>query len=500
MKRLLTLCLIGLVLTTMVNSCKPGTVTQNSPPPGAIVVWPNVHIIDSTQWMLTNAYGQPGNGDYSYGFTTHTPYIDVHVGDIIVGVTNGGYIRKVLATSLANDRLNLFTQPATMADIFKSGTFTLQIPIIDSANPSSQSIFRSYSNVNLSNVPGFDLDLVYSQFNIQPTIDLTFTFDSAVGLTNFQMSTSNVNSKDSLSIFAFNTETRGWSNGVNLANFAVKSTQWIQAWGNISVPIVMKFNMSLNAGASGSLAQNSDSLQVKAYWGSNCTYTAGLQYTGGQWHPLHSGVAYNTLEFDTNPHRAISNIFVNATDQITSSFYTVAGPQITIGFNGTIGQAIRNPFNYNQGTTIWSSITDAQIGIPNFGRNMPQFNQSWTFDSVFFETPYTFVYVSGDSQTGNIIQTLPNPLVVKIFDSNGNPAPNTLVTFSIVGTTAQGMGFLDGTNTILFVLTDHNGLAQATWTLGPHQGTQQVTATVVNGAPIPEPISGAPHTFTAIGQ
>ena len=88
--------------------------------------------------------------------------------------------------------------------------------------------------------------------------------------------------------------------------------------------------------------------------------------------------------------------------------------------------------------------------------------------------PTTLVRVGGDSQSTNVGQTLPNPLVVRVADGNGSGMPGVRVAWSVT----SGGGSLSAVT----ATTDAVGAAAVTWTLGPTVGTQEVSASVA-GAP-----------------
>ncbi len=90
--------------------------------------------------------------------------------------------------------------------------------------------------------------------------------------------------------------------------------------------------------------------------------------------------------------------------------------------------------------------------------------------------------VSGDGQSADVGETLPQDLVVRASDFDGNAVGNVELRFSIV----QGGGSLSATT----VTTDAQGTASSTWTMGPQEGAQQVTAWAVTN-------SGAEATFSA---
>jgi hypothetical protein len=77
---------------------------------------------------------------------------------------------------------------------------------------------------------------------------------------------------------------------------------------------------------------------------------------------------------------------------------------------------------------------------------------------------------SGNAQTGNINQPLPQPIIAAVADAFGNPVPGATVTFAVTG----GGGTITPTSAI----ADEGGHARATWTLGPNAGAQTATANI----------------------
>jgi hypothetical protein len=72
--------------------------------------------------------------------------------------------------------------------------------------------------------------------------------------------------------------------------------------------------------------------------------------------------------------------------------------------------------------------------------------------------PVRLLIVSGDVQTAPPGAELPQPIVVKVVDGNGDPVPNQIVNFRVV----QGGGSVFAGA----ALTNAQGLAQEHWTLG----------------------------------
>ena len=90
--------------------------------------------------------------------------------------------------------------------------------------------------------------------------------------------------------------------------------------------------------------------------------------------------------------------------------------------------------------------------------------------------------VSGNNQNGSLSTMLAQPVVVRVNATDNLPMAGVTVTF------AAGSGGSVGAPT---VVTNVNGLAQTTWTLGNALGAQTLTATAAG-------VTGAPVTFNAL--
>lgn len=88
----------------------------------------------------------------------------------------------------------------------------------------------------------------------------------------------------------------------------------------------------------------------------------------------------------------------------------------------------------------------------------------------------------GDGQDGNADEPLASPLQVRILDAEGLPVAGVVVTWDVIA----GGGTVTPTS-----VTDQDGIAEATFTLGPANGEHKATATVPG-------LTGSPATFTAI--
>lgn len=118
--------------------------------------------------------------------------------------------------------------------------------------------------------------------------------------------------------------------------------------------------------------------------------------------------------------------------------------------------------------------------------------------------PAALAAFSGDGQPGTVGEVLPNPVVVRVTDADGDPLEGVEVVF----TADQGSGAPDPSTT----RTDADGLARTGWKLGERSGGQALAATVTGLSPVrltAEARAGAPArvriapdsgTLTAVGM
>jgi Domain of unknown function (DUF4082)/Bacterial Ig-like domain (group 1) len=121
-----------------------------------------------------------------------------------------------------------------------------------------------------------------------------------------------------------------------------------------------------------------------------------------------------------------------------------------------------------------SSVADGNNGVFNvtpgaFPTNSFR-NSNYYRDINFFAVAVsTITKVSGDNQTGAAGTTLPNPLVVQVKNSAGNPQSGVTVNFAVT----SGGGSVSPASAV----TNASGQASTTLTLGASSGTNAVSAT-----------------------
>lgn len=165
------------------------------------------------------------------------------------------------------------------------------------------------------------------------------------------------------------------------------------------------------------------------------------------------------------------------------SIENVSNPAITLTKTGT-------------GTNIQLSAKSTTLTTPTpftfdvvYRNNGLQITNRRTFSAVYDDGVYAdkIEIVSGNNQVAGLGQQAPQPLVVKITDTNGKPVSNYKVEWQVT----TGGGELSESEST----TNASGLAQVTWTSGSYVAQQTVTASAkrTDGTLL----KGAPVTFTA---
>ncbi len=105
-------------------NCKKGSSNVDitpTPPVTDTVLNKNVHVIDSTKLILNPDSTLLNQGHFEYTVVGSFPTINVN--DIIVGSTNGGYIRRVSSIDNQQNKISFETTQGTMEDVFQNTGF-----------------------------------------------------------------------------------------------------------------------------------------------------------------------------------------------------------------------------------------------------------------------------------------------------------------------------------------------------------------------------------------
>jgi len=162
-----------------------------------------------------------------------------------------------------------------------------------------------------------------------------------------------------------------------------------------------------------------------------------------------------------------SALVVKATDQ-----YGNPVPDVTAEFEVTSGGGILS-------TTSATTAADGRVQVtwklgPMAGNNVVRVTSETLTAIAFTATalaPASLTAFSGNSQSAAAGAALPDPLVVRVLDQNGNPLAGVTVSFAI----AAGGGGTLSANT---ATAGANGEAQVTLTVGTTAGTVTVNASI----------------------
>ena len=153
----------------------------------------------------------------------------------------------------------------------------------------------------------------------------------------------------------------------------------------------------------------------------------------------------------------------------TAAFSATITDQFGAGFAGTATWATSDP-----GVFLASAsgvVTAAGNGSGTLTASFEALGA--TAQVVVEQVPAAIAVASGGGQEGMPGDALGEPVVVRVEDGGGSPVAGATVTFSA----AEGHGSADPAAAV----TDVDGLATTTWTLGDAPGAQSLTASVVGG-------------------
>jgi hypothetical protein len=182
---------------------------------------------------------------------------------------------------------------------------------------------------------------------------------------------------------------------------------------------------------------------------------------------------------------------IGRTDTLPCSDIFPAPPPKDFDYRGAVSKAIRP--RCDAPTTDCVVLADvklpadakATVTVDMFSHRTTLFSNAMLFDLLMCLAQQmavccqlkTLKKVSGDAQTGAPGQRLEKPVVVKVVDGNSAAVAKEPVTFTV---TAGGGQVAEAQP----VISDANGLAQATWKLGPTRGLNTLEASISSGSTV----------------
>ncbi len=154
-------------------------------------------------------------------------------------------------------------------------------------------------------------------------------------------------------------------------------------------------------------------------------------------------------------------------------------PGVAVSFaasgGGSVSTTSATTAANGQASTVWTlgtRTTDAQSVVASLAGAA---GTTATFTATpLAGPPVSAAKFSGDNQQWSVTKPLPDPIAVRVIDRFNNGVPGATVSFVVTA----GGGSVSATD----VVSDANGEARVTWTLGPQEGGQSVRAQLATPA------------------
>jgi hypothetical protein len=476
-----------------------GDSSSNTDDPGGQS--PRVTVVDSTNLSLQSDADELAQGRYRFAILGNAPALDT--GTVIVGAQNGGFLRIVRQVTNSGGMLDIQTDPASLTDAVRDGELHFSGSTIPSANVAGVpkgvrwgaptlvdgipgvTIVNgviSLKDVVLSGSPASGLSIRNGSITFAPTAKL----DVSIGLssiTRFEASIGGSITLDADLVLGLQGALSATPDPIIIAG---TQQPFLSSIGPLLVygRLVTTFSLVPSLEAQGQAT-------VQTGLTATGTLNLGAKYENGSWQSLSGpSTSLNVKPLTaTIGGRVVARFGVKVESRLL--LYETVGPYLWVEpyvEADAVVDLLQNSWN----TSCVSAITaGVGISVKIFSHVLADFNASNDFlrstwpicaRSGTLVVPGTITAVSGNNQTAGAGSRLPNPLVVQVVSSAGQPVPGAAVTFA----TPDG-----GSVQPVVAFTDLTGLAQSNWTLSSAPGSQRATASVAGYV-------GSPVTFTAL--
>jgi len=444
-----------LIVVVALHSCKKYKVDNDIHLPGVDYQLSGKLICIDPTAELTSTEAELEEGIYKFTYSSiDVPYIQP--GKIIVGEQGNGFLRKVTELINRSDtEIAVQTTQASMTDAFISGSELLDL------NFSKQS--TEFNNDTLLQKPGYKLIATAGILDYTPDIDIEYRIvDSALnqvvvnmdGNLNVALQTKLVSgnlSKIDEESFLINEET--FNETINIAI------------GEKQVPIVVSTEVKIIAYLSSENGTSNDTTAINWDW----SLDQNLSYT------------FSDDVWSASPTKSVNG---GASVTQRSSF---ANSRYQVKFKPEIKVQIYNvdAFNFSQELDLdydfsidnqdnWCNTLDANFALSY--TTQPQIFQSnlMNHQGIEADDPINTwqapvkMEIEGNSVVSGAPGDMINDLTIKITDSEDAPVANTKIYYEVT------MG--GGTVSNSTLMTDFNGAATNTWTLGTSTEPQMLIA------------------------
>ncbi|MBP7848734.1 MAG: hypothetical protein KA053_00510 [Lentimicrobiaceae bacterium] len=459
---------------------------------------PGIVIIDTTQSLLLSDSIMQGQGLYVFEHIGQDTLV-LDTGMVFIGVTGGGYLRKVVQVLQTSPLLQVQTEQATLEDVFIDAEFGTDFFLNSAKDPKLISSGFSYlANGVIPRVGkgglsyDFSNTILYQNGPLTITIDTGyFTFDPNF-VFKFKYKSGRVQR------LAFYTENALFEHQIDIGMYVTQASTLMDYDQTIAtykwniffmvgyIPVIIEVKADLHA-----VSKASFDAALNATFGykDSKNFSIGAIYEYEQWKKVFD---YQS-NFEVHPFTWGGQVhfrqYAALIPKVSVKLYGVAGPYMTATAYDSLRANVAFP------SFDWDAVLqlglNASIGaeVTVCGSTLANYSQQlFAYDTNIWESPYRIQIISGDEQVGEAGEMLSVPVKVKVTDNIGQCFLPVPVHFSV----ASGGGSLADT----VVYTTPNGYAQTYWTLGDQPG-QQALSVQVRRADSTQ-IQHSPLTFTAV--
>ena len=473
---------------SFLTACKKDedeTGSQQPKPQTPLELQANAQVIDTSKMVLNLTESDLGSGKYVFS-SIGEPQL-LKPGDVMIGSANKGYIRKITSVSESSGNVTYETEQGTFEDVFKKGDLNLNLDMNDMVSGGRLEGFSySLSNKALYTNGPLSVTLASANLSMNPKWNLDFKFGEN-GIEYFEMATSGSSWQADAKLQVSASKAVELVNQTDtLGSYSKTFVKWVQV-GFIPVPIVVELEVHWVAEFSADLEAN---ISTFANASANGNLSLGVKYSNKQWEGIYDFDPKTNLVWDNLSGNATMGIKYSQRPVINARINGVLGPRASVGLLTEATGSVASPsLDWDLEANAWLQATiGADVTI--LGKQITNFpDKVWESQKLTFKQPYEIQKISGDNQFGKVSSTLSEPCRVRVLDNLGMGVENVPVYFKV----KSGEGTVDPQS----IMTDKDGYAQASWTLGSDElFPQELEASARTGKL--EEIGSSPLVFIAI--
>lgn len=429
----------------------------------------NVRLGEQDSLVLISTAAELSAGIYKYRFNRTAPVFNV--GDVLVGPSNGGYIRKITSITSSANVITLQTTTGSMENAFKQGKISMNITTDSTQQGVATGNYNySFNDVTLVSAGPNAIKLNNGTVDLNPNWEFDFDFKSSkLNRLNAGFRQGTLNSKFDVQVIA-SQSLPSVSGEKVLKSFTKYIKRFVPVYG-IPVPVVIEMKLEFIVRYSASLTAP---MNKTFNFQTNNTLDLYLNYDNGNWTPTYARQSTGAVQAAGLEGNVNANVKVAIVPKFSFKIYGLAGPYAELGLNSEADLNIASPsLNWDFTAGAWLSTT-LGASAEAFGQSVFDYNKTWTSDTVMYKTPSSLTKVSGDNQTGAPNFFLRDSIRVTVKDIKGISQANVPVQFVV----RPGNGIISDS----IVLTSGNGTAAIAWKLGTSIQTQHLTAIIKNAA------------------